>query len=359
MKRIVVLAVSLIVLVGIGTMTAQAATSPPTNLKLVGDHWTPWDPPEPGPDAYIIQKGDTLWDLSGKWFGDPFLWPQIWDENRYILDSHWIYPGDPLVVPGRPTVVPGEGPLPVADATPPDDRTPPVLPEPEPLYPVASETDVYCSGFITQDEHTPDLWIAGRDLEGEIQGDGNVVFLNQGRNHGVRAGDEFAILRWTQPILHPATAEELGTMVRRMGRARVMIAHDNTSTALIEMSCEDIVEGDELVVWETIPVPMMSALPEFDRYDPTSSGGPTGQIVSARDGLEAIAEGHVIFTDLGRHTGVAPGDVLLLYRERGGGLPRMNLGQAVVLTVEAETSTAKIMSSTRESGIGDWVEIWR
>ena len=89
---------------------AEESTRPPTNLKKVGDHWTPWDPPEAGPDDYLIVKGDTLWDLAGKWLGDPYLWPQIWDENRYILDSHWIYPGDPLVVPGKPTVVPPEGP---------------------------------------------------------------------------------------------------------------------------------------------------------------------------------------------------------------------------------------------------------
>ena len=366
MKRIVVLSLSLIALIAVGTMTAQAATSPPTNLKQVGDHWTPWDPPEAGPDSYIIQKGDTLWDLANTWFQDPFLWPQIWDENRYILDSHWIYPGDPLVVPGRPTVVPESGPPPVAEVTPPAvEDTPPstpapvALPQPAPLLPVASPTDLYCSGFITRNEHTPELWIAGQDLEGEIMGEGQVVFLNQGSNHGVRAGDTMAVLRWAGTVTHPATEEELGTLVRRMGRARVLLAHENTSTALIEMSCEDILAGDELVPWETIPVPMMSEMPEYDRLDPVSSGGASGQIVSARDGLGSVAAGHVIFTDLGRHTGVVPGDVLTLYRERENGLPRLNLGQAVVLTVETETSTAKIMVSSRESEIGDRVEVLR
>ena len=92
-----------------------SSVHPPKHLKLVGDHWTAWDSPEPAPDDYIIQKGDTLWDLAGKWLDDPFLWPQVWDENRYILDSHWIYPGDPLVVPGRSTVVPPEGRLPVVE----------------------------------------------------------------------------------------------------------------------------------------------------------------------------------------------------------------------------------------------------
>jgi hypothetical protein len=363
MNRIGILIVGLIAV--LGTVTVLAATLPPTNLKQVGDHWTPWDPPEAGPDAYIIQKDDTLWDLAGKWFGDPFLWPQIWDENRYIRDSHWIYPGDPLVVPGRPTVVPEEGPAPVTEATPPpaevDERVPetPTLPEQEPLRPVASPTDLYCSGFISRDEHSPGLRIVGRDAEGEILGEGHVVFLNQGRNHGVRAGDTFAILRWTDAVRHPTTDDVLGTLVRRMGRARVLLAHDNTSTAVIEMSCEDILEGDELVPWEAIPTPMMSGLPEFDRLDPTPTGGPTGQIVAVRDALSAVGQGHVIYTDLGRHAGVAPGDVLVLYREAAGGLPRTMLGQAVVLTVETETSTAKIMTSARESEVGDRVEVWR
>ena len=104
----------------IGTVATAGAFAndgpyPPKDLKLVGDHWTAWDPPTPGADDYIIQRGDTLWDLAQTWLDDPYLWPQIWDENRYITDSHWIYPGDPLVIPGRPTVVPDGGPPPSVD----------------------------------------------------------------------------------------------------------------------------------------------------------------------------------------------------------------------------------------------------
>ena len=40
------------VLTGYHSIAAES-TSPPTDLKLVGDHWTPWDPPAAGPDAYI------------------------------------------------------------------------------------------------------------------------------------------------------------------------------------------------------------------------------------------------------------------------------------------------------------------
>lgn len=46
--------------------------------------------------AYIVKKGDTLWDLSEEFFQDPFTWPDLWEKNRHIADPHWIYPGDSI-----------------------------------------------------------------------------------------------------------------------------------------------------------------------------------------------------------------------------------------------------------------------
>lgn len=46
--------------------------------------------------AYVVKKGDTLWDLSNEFLQDPFAWPDLWENNRHIQDPHWIYPGDSL-----------------------------------------------------------------------------------------------------------------------------------------------------------------------------------------------------------------------------------------------------------------------
>ena len=368
---VLALVASLLIAVA-GAGVVVASSTPPTDLKKVGDHWTPWDPPPAGPDAYVIQKGDTLWDLAEKWLGDPFLWPQVWDENRYILDSHWIYPGDPLVIPGNPTVVPETGLPPMEDdsveptegpgagSLEPVEPTEPVRrePLPAPLVPVVAPTELYCAGYIEPEHEFSPLWVAGIEMEKEHVGTGDVIYMNQGRNQGVQSGDEFAVLRVTRQVQHPATKKDLGTFVRRLGRVRVLLAQENTSSAVIELACDDIQESDELVLWEEIAIPRRRGMPEFSRYDVTESGGPTGYVVTDKEDLMAMGADNIIYSDLGVASGVKPGDVLSVFRDNGE-LPRMMIGQAVVLTVEPLTSTAKMTHAVRESYPGDRVEVIR
>ncbi|MBN1114036.1 MAG: LysM peptidoglycan-binding domain-containing protein [Oligoflexia bacterium] len=47
-------------------------------------------------EVYIIQTGDTLWDISTKFLDSPWYWPKIWELNSYITNPHLIYPGNEL-----------------------------------------------------------------------------------------------------------------------------------------------------------------------------------------------------------------------------------------------------------------------
>ena len=60
------------------------------------------------PDEYVVVKGDTLWDISGKFLEKPWQWPSIWHANPQVENPHLIYPGDRLslvYIDGQPRLM--------------------------------------------------------------------------------------------------------------------------------------------------------------------------------------------------------------------------------------------------------------
>ncbi len=379
---------------------------PPRQGKIVGDHWTPYEPPSAesfpaGSQVHVIVPGDTLWDLSGKYLENPFLWPQIWDVNQYITDSHWIYPGDPLLVPGKPTVIGEAGPPaiemtqpPIAEATEPErpataatasSATPKTAAPAAPvLSPIADEIDVNCSSYILDSYEEPDLQIREReDGSRTILGEGDIVFLNKGMDAKLTPGDEFTILVHTGVVPHPIFDEQVGERVRRVGRLKVIALQERGATAEIVQSCDAIEVGMHLVAYEEVPIPIATPV-EFRRYGVHLSTENAGYIVDSFPEKAAIADGDLVNIDMGSDSGLRPGDVLTVFREWGGAVQFSStesyiegeqaraerhraegqepadfaqtiLGQIVVLQTQKHTATGKIVLSTREMALGDRV----
>ena len=64
------------------------------------------------PHVYVVKRGDTLWNISGKFLSKPWRWPEIWASNKHVKNPHWIYPGDRLLLctlDGRPLIGKDEG----------------------------------------------------------------------------------------------------------------------------------------------------------------------------------------------------------------------------------------------------------
>lgn len=362
---------------------ATAADNPPTDLHMVGDHWTAWDPPSEFPEGsqvYTIQRGDTLWDLAAEYLGDPYLWPQLWERNQYILDAHWIYPGDPLVISVE--VVPVET-LAEVEA--------PVVEEPEddgmmfdvdggPPVPLGSESDIYCSGFIGDPDQDFPFSIVGSEaaaLAPTIYGErkrkvilgkygvvntlkdglstSDIVYLDGGRGAGMSAGDVFTIVDPREMVRHPLTQERVGRFYRYLGRVRVLSVQPDTAIAEIVHSCYPATIGAALMPFVPEPVPLARRTSMRPVNMPAGrdvlEGSPA--IVHIDHSLLSMGEGNVVYIDQGSVDDVTPGDVYTIYRMNVPGLPAVVMGEVGVLSVHETTSVARILTSRYTVRLGD------
>ncbi len=345
-------------------VAAQAVAPPPKPLYLRGDHWTPYDPPTEFPEGstvHIVQKGDTLWDLAQQYLGDPYLWPQIWERNPYILDSHWIYPGDPIVIDVAVQAPIAEQEVveeTVTTQVQPDDDWEASVPEGVP-FPLGSPADVYCfARLMPNDDVFPFSVVSSERIGMQDQySEGEVMYIDGGVNQGVAAGDEFFIMHRERELNHPISKAHMGVVYSQVGRLKVLCAQEDSAIAEITYACDPVVLGDVLLPFNPVPVPLVLPPDPTDRCD-EPNGKPTGYIVYNRDDQIDIGTNWPVFVDLGAPEGLYPGMFATIFRDNPvAGMPRLVIGEVGFLTVEDGYSTSIVTKAWRPVEIGDRVEI--
>ena len=316
---------------------------------------------------YIVVKGDTLWDLSARFLGNAYLWPQIWDQNKYISDAHWIWPGDPLILPkvslvagqagtegavGTTEITEGEiggqgegGAGAVAGAQ---------------LSPVTEETTLQCADYVIADREDDSLILIGSEQGSEkvALAERDFVYLSKGSNSGVKAGEIYSIQHAAYPIRHPVSGKRLGTKIETTGWLQVILVEEGSAIAVVEQSCADIHAGDYLRPFEKVNVPLVVKRSVSTRLTPHS--GKLGQYVVDIGGNATIAgEGQMVLIDAGSEAGVAPGNVFSVYRITYPSVPtpRNVVGEVTVVAVRDRTAVAKVTYSSDALLVGDQVEL--
>jgi len=338
------------------------------------------------PTMYTVVKGDTLWDISGKFLKEPWRWPEIWNMNRdQIKNPHLIYPGDIVKLSfdasGRPALT-----IASTDAGGTSKLSPRIrsqaLDQAIPSIP-ARVIGPFLSAPLVAEEGS--LTGAPRIIATEegrvVVGAGNLVYAV-----GIKPdqGTRWQIYRPGKALVDPATKEVLGYEAQYLGDARVNRFGEGVTTPTtleIVKSNQEINRGDRLTPAGS------AALPQYSPRAPDKQV--KGKIVSLVGGVSETAQYSIVVLNLGARQGMEVGHVLsaqtggeLVSTESGDQsrswslksalpaswrtgadgvpsemrLPLERNGLLVVFRVFDRVSYALVMSSKRPLKLGDIVQ---
>lgn len=261
-------------------------------LDIVGDRKN---------NDYIVSRGDTLWDISAREFGNARLWKKLWEVNSFLTNPHELSSGQLLKYYREGSG--GEAPIPLVRLVPPG----------------RSFTDIDNDAFISRkfvNRYTPTL-LAVRDDEvlGEIRGSyrpgrlleiSEKVYLAFARPREVQVGNRYAIVRLIRALgTAPGGRVPLGNLVRVVGVVRVTALGDQLAEAQIEEQKDLIERGDGLV---TVPSPLPAERPIYNPPPKLSM-----QVTESDDVRMGYKEGEVVILDKGARDGVELGLVFRVF----------------------------------------------
>jgi LysM domain len=297
------------------------------------------------PSTYTVQKGDTLWGISGKFLKDPWRWPDIWRLNKeQIKNPHLIYPGDVVkldYVNGQPQLTlmrNGVRVEPSIRASALDVDVIPSIP-PGDIEPYLSKNLVTGPDGLAG---TAEI-LSGRNAQRMIRGGGDVIYV---AGLDPKSGDYWYIYRPGGPITSYDGTNVLGYESKYIGTARVEKFGD-LSTVRIESADFEVLLGDRL-----LPAPrdtIVNYVPHAPAKDIVA------QILYVPYTNTETARGNVITLDQGKAEGLEPGNVLAIYtRVEPIEDPRPNKQQSAILRFLDPTTifTPKILASPADERIG-------
>lgn len=292
-------------------LSAHSADAPPAAESRAKCAFLP-----DAPDQHKVVRGDTLWDISGKFLQHPWCWPQVWGLNKdQIRDPHWIYPGQIVYFDraagrlrlGTPT---GSGAGGMAEVRlSPQVRMEGVGRDAIPAIPAGAIEPFLSQPLIVEASTLQDAPRVVAAQEGH-------VFLGTGDKAYVRGdlkgGTAFQVFRPGQPLRDPDTHAVIGYEAAYLGTMRLDLAAkaaDEAHRFIVTSSKQEMGVGDLLR-----PVPPMPIL----NYVPHAPDSPVNaRVVSVYGGVMQAGQNNIVTVNRGAKDGLDIGTVLGLYRYGG------------------------------------------
>ncbi|HVY48472.1 MAG TPA: LysM peptidoglycan-binding domain-containing protein [Minicystis sp.] len=233
------------------------------------------------PELHTVRRGDTLWEISGKYFANPYQWPRIWAENPQIQNPHWIYPGDRVRLREAGPV--GGGAVGAFRGR---RRTVP----PQTIF-------LRDQGWV--DDKDGDDWgeVLGSPQDTMILSEGAAVYIQLREGHEMAIGELLTIWR---PIRTVETENTKGELVSIRGTAR--IDRFNPRTHMVRAK---VVEALDVIERGARVGPVGR---RFDVVPPVPSDVDLeAHIIAAVYPYQFYGQNQVVYLDRGAKEGVKPG----------------------------------------------------
>tara|TARA_R110000823_G_scaffold125385_1_gene251987 strand:+ start:24508 stop:25539 length:1032 start_codon:yes stop_codon:yes gene_type:complete len=310
------------------------------------------------PETYVVQKGDTLWGISGMYLTEPWLWPELWDVNPQIDNPHLIYPGDELYlvwVDGQPRLRLRRGRD--VKLTPnmrvrPLDLAIPIIPLDE-IGPWLMRHRV-----VDASEFNNSAYVVAGDQQHLISGPGDRVY---GRGPFPDGERTYAIYRAGRSYSDPITEELLGYQANDIGNARLLSSNTDPVTELeITRINEEVRLGDRLLPLQerVLDATFQPRAPEVQLED--------AYMIAVDGGLTQIGQMSIVVLNRGKRDGLAVGHVLAVYQtgplvfdqvaESNVRLPDKRAGLAMIFEAFEKASYAVILKASHPLKVMDKVK---
>jgi LysM repeat protein len=296
---------------------------------------------------YTVIKGDTLWDISQKELGDPFLWPKIWKENTGIANPDRIYPGQKIRIPLY--LLQKEIPLTQIPETKIEKKEPKIeiAKKIEPIKKeyLVSKDILMASGYIADSVHGVGS-IVDSSYGRKILGKGDYAYIKT--DNSVKIGDKFYIIRSLGTVTHPKSGKLLGYLIEVPGIAEVVDQYDNETKVQIIDSFVDVNIGDLLASYYEIEPPFLTE-------EKPRKLSINGYIVAAKELRVLTGKWDIVYIDKGESEGLKVGDLFTIIQ----GNHKEERGVIQIINLRKSTATAIIRESRDEIARGDEVKGFR
>lgn len=318
------------------------------------------------PETYVVEAGDTLWDIAALFLRDPWYWPEIWQINPQVENPHLIFPGDRLSLAylddGSPVIQLSRGDGVIEPAGPTQRLSPSVrteaIEQAIPTIPYDTLRSFLSRPSVLDASMMGELPYVVAFPERMLGSAGSSIYI---RGTDAPEGTIFNLVHRGEELVDPDDGKIVGFQGLYVGEGRVSRGGD-PSTVYMTETAREVTVGDYLVAEEQVaPVNFFPRAPSTEVE---------GRIISVLDGVSVVGQYQVVVINRGVRDGIEAGDVLRIFQTgavipdptRISGfssekikLPDEQAGTTMVFRTFDRMSYALVMEATREIRVHDAV----